>query len=60
MFGCCGHDRNKFRKEDGSIDELRLAEIAETARKAGSTDRQIERVSTCRCPCHVDGVDCMC
>lgn len=60
MFGCCGHESKKFRKEDGKIDHVRFARVAESARKAGLTDQQVERIAQCRCPCHTDGVVCMC
>lgn len=60
MFGCCGCEQEKFRGEDGVVDQKLLVALTAGLRAAGRTEEQIERVATCTCPCHHDGCDCLC
>jgi hypothetical protein len=60
MMGCCGAESRKFRIEDGSVDPKRLEKLVEERRKDGCRDFGVKRMSECRCPCHIDGVACMC
>ena len=60
MMGCCGCEREKFRTEDGVVDRERLEALVAGLRQAGFEDRQIDRVSSCSCMCHLDGVQCLC
>jgi hypothetical protein len=60
MMGCCGAESEKFRNEDFSVDQKRLDKLVEEKRKDGWRDFGIKRMAECRCPCHVDGVICLC
>lgn len=60
MFGCCHVSQVKFRDEKGGTTPTRLDNLASDLRKMGLKPAQIEYVKVCNCPCHRDGLTCMC
>lgn len=60
MIGCCGSDQEKFITKQGTVDPVRLGQIADRLRANGWSEEQISSVQTCDCPCHKDGAVCLC
>lgn len=60
MLGCCHSPQVKFRDERGVATPARLDNLSSDLRKKGIKPAQIEYVKVCKCPCHRDGLTCMC
>ena len=60
MMGCCHSPQLKYRDEHGETTENRLNTLADELSKDGLKPAQILYVKGCQCPCHRDGVRCMC
>jgi hypothetical protein len=60
MFGCCHAIRVKFQDEAGRSTPARLDELMRQLLNARLKPAQIEFVKQCTCPCHRDGINCMC
>jgi len=59
MIGCCGKEREKFKFINGEIDKERLSIILDGIDFVDLNKGQLEafksKVSSCDCPCHLDG-----
>jgi len=60
MIGCCSNSRVKFINADGKVDPERLKEIIKKSREDGLSEKGIAKTRECGCPCHIDGVACLC
>ena len=64
MIGCCCAPQKKFIRKDGTVDQVRLDEIATVWKEKKIPEHElkasINELSFCRCPCHKDGAVCLC
>jgi hypothetical protein len=68
MMGCCLASGRKFIDREASVDRGRLKAICDDLeeRFAGkempsqAQDRILAQVRECDCPCHKDGINCLC
>lgn len=59
MFGCCGYI-GKLRDSEGVVDSNRIDEIVSEKKREGWSELEIADIAECTCPCHVDGITCVC
>ncbi len=60
MMGCCGAQRTKFKTKEGKVVQQRLDIIITEKKALGWDANRIEILKRCDCPCHTEGVNCMC
>lgn len=64
MIGCCCAPQKKFIRKDGTVDQVRLDEIAKKWKEKNVPDDELKEsigeLSSCRCLCHKDGAVCFC
>lgn len=68
MMGCCSMSGRKFINSKGSIDQERLESVCHdlaerlTVKKIPQEvkDSLLTTVRECDCPCHKDGINCLC
>jgi hypothetical protein len=61
MFGCCNLAQHKYIREDGTVDQDRLAVAVQKAHPSITVPLPVPEKNCLRhCPCHRDKQVCLC